>query len=452
MLFMYDQARDAFAAQEILLGNLKVTGPPTDIGSLFHGPLYYYFLSIFYGLGRGDPRMALFGIIITNLLAAIPFFILVQKTYSKKWVATVALLLYIASFEMVSYARWLSNPALVIPAISLWLLGLKQKNLVLTALGLGLCIQFQFFMLYLAPLTFVYFFLSGFPKKGRLKSFLVLVFLLSSFLMAEIKFKFQGILGLLAFFTRENSTGFDLIPRLNHYLESLRGLFVNNLFPPYPEVALILAALIILINIWGVKKFRGPIGFAFFILAGHFLVFLLSNTMHIFIGVGIGFAVILLTINAIYILSLKSKLLALVLLLVILSGNLYTIFTHQQSLFKVQKGMLLKDEMALVEKTYELAGNNQFSLNAVTNPYLYPTTWAYLYKKRPPFYRGLTPYTYAGQNVFPMSDQKRDLEFLVVEPEVGAADSWANQLIDAEKRRHDLKREFKFGELILLVF
>jgi len=270
--------------------------------------------------------------------------------------------------------------------------------------------------------------------------------------MAEIKFKFQGILGLLAFFTRENSTGFDLIPRLNHYLESLRGLFVNNLFPPYPEVALILAALIILINIWGVKKFRGPIGFAFFILAGHFLVFLLSNTMHIFIGVGIGFAVILLTINAIYILSLKSKLLALVLLLVILSGNLYTIFTHQQSLFKVQKGMLLKDEMALVEKTYELAGNNQFSLNAVTNPYLYPTTWAYLYKKRPPFYRGLTPYTYAGQNVFPMSDQKRDLEFLVVEPEVGAADSWANQLIDAEKRRHDLKREFKFGELILLVF
>jgi len=130
----------------------------------------------------------------------------------------------------------------------------KQKNLVLTALGLGLCIQFQFFMLYLAPLTFVYFFLSGFPKKGWLKSFLVLFFLLSSFLMAEIKFKFQGILGLLAFFTRENSTGFDLIPRLNHYLESLRGLFVNNLFPPYPEVALVLAALIILINILGAKK------------------------------------------------------------------------------------------------------------------------------------------------------------------------------------------------------
>jgi len=157
MLFMYDQARDAFQTQEILHGNLKLTGPPTDIPTLFHGPLYYYFLAPFYAAGRGDPRIALLGVILANLFAAIPFGILVQKTYNKKVLTFAGLALYLASFEVVSYARWLSNPAMVIPAISLWLLGLKLKKLPLIALGLGLCIQFQFFMIYLAPLSVLYY-------------------------------------------------------------------------------------------------------------------------------------------------------------------------------------------------------------------------------------------------------------------------------------------------------
>jgi hypothetical protein len=39
--FSYDQARDAFFAQDILNGDLKIVGPPTDIQGVFHGPLYY---------------------------------------------------------------------------------------------------------------------------------------------------------------------------------------------------------------------------------------------------------------------------------------------------------------------------------------------------------------------------------------------------------------------------
>ncbi|MDO8514865.1 MAG: hypothetical protein Q7S14_00020 [bacterium] len=189
--------------------------------------------------------------------------------------------------------------------------------------------------------------------------------------------------------------------------------------------------------------------FLLFIIFSHFLVFLVSGVSLTFISVGLLFPVILLVV---FILSKLPKKLAVLIILFIALHNIHQIINSNDSIFKVQPGMILKDEIALVNKTYEIANGRKFSLNTVTNPYLYPTLWAYLYKNHPPFYRGLTPYTYAGQNVFPMNDQKQELEFLIIEPEVGAANSWANQLIDAEKHRHDLKQEFKFGELTLLVF
>ncbi len=445
VLFTYDQARDLFMGESIRNGDFKLVGPPTDIPTLFHGPLYYYFLALF-----NRPESAFPAVIFLNLLSCIPLYLLAFSLFRSKFWAFMPVILFLVSFEMVSYARWLSNPAFVVPSMAIWLLGLRLKNLPLTALGLGLCIQFQFFMLYLLPLTIIYLIKS--PKKHLFKSLFLFFVLMSSFLAAEIKFNFQGVLGLINFFSRENTGNFDLINRFRHYFESLQNLFVNNLFPSYPITALSLAVFIALVNIFLHKKSREPAVFSLFLLAGHFLVFLFSDTMHIFIGVGMGFAVILLVANGIYILNKKSAILAGAMLMTVVFGNLYAIFQSKESLFKVQPGMILRNETALVSKTYEIAAGRQFSLNAVTNPYLYPTLWAYHYRKNPPFYRGLTAYTFAGQGVFIQNDQKQDLEFLIIEPEVGAAQSWANQLIDAEKRRHDLKQEYNFGKFTLLEF
>ncbi|MBI4035448.1 hypothetical protein HY383_00720, partial [Candidatus Daviesbacteria bacterium] len=40
--FGFDQARDAFAVQGILNGDLKIVGPPTANQIFHHGVLYYY--------------------------------------------------------------------------------------------------------------------------------------------------------------------------------------------------------------------------------------------------------------------------------------------------------------------------------------------------------------------------------------------------------------------------
>ena len=80
--FSYDQARDAFLSQEILAGNLKIVGPPTDLQVVFHGPLYYYVSALFYFFSK-DPRFVVVCFAILNILSAIPLGFLVYKNYCR---------------------------------------------------------------------------------------------------------------------------------------------------------------------------------------------------------------------------------------------------------------------------------------------------------------------------------------------------------------------------------
>ncbi len=230
ILFTYDQARDAFLAQEIWQGNLKLLGPPTDIAGVFHGPLYYYFLALLYGL-NSNPRFAILGIIFVNLLSAIPLYLLAKDMFKGKFWAWISIFLFAVSFEAVNYARWLSNPTLVIPAFSLYLLGLWRKNWVLIAIGLGVAIQAQLFMLYLLPVTVIYALL--FKPEIKTKSFLVAMGILgvfiSTFVLAEIKFNFQGIKGLLGFLGSHEGQTMSIANRIINYLQSLLKVWQNNL-------------------------------------------------------------------------------------------------------------------------------------------------------------------------------------------------------------------------------
>ncbi len=229
ILFTYDQARDALAAQEILKGDLKLVGPPTDIPGVFHGPLYYYFLALLYGLNN-DPRFAVLGVIFINLLSIVPLYLLAKDMFKSRLWAWVSVLFFAVSFEAVNYARWLSNPTLVVPAFSLYMLGLWKKNWILIAVGMGIAIQAQLFMLYLLPVTLIYFLL--FKPEIRNRNFFIalgiLTIFMATFVLAEIKFGFQGIHGLTGFFA-EHSETIDLTQRFLNYFVSLEKVFLNNL-------------------------------------------------------------------------------------------------------------------------------------------------------------------------------------------------------------------------------
>lgn len=207
-LFTYDQARDAFNVHEILTGHLKIVGPPTDLGGVFHGPLYYYYLAPWYLLGSGYPEWAMVAIIFANLVSVVPLYFLSKEIFQKRLWAWVSILLYIVSFESVNYGRWLSNPTLVIPAFASYILGLwqlvnkKSSGWLWVAVGLGVAIQSQLFMLYLLPITLIFTAFYRPPIKTRqfLVALVIFGLFMSTFLVSELKFNWQGVRGLMTYF------------------------------------------------------------------------------------------------------------------------------------------------------------------------------------------------------------------------------------------------------------
>lgn len=163
--------------------------------------------------------------------------------------------------------------------------------------------------------------------------------------------------------------------------------------------------------------------FLLFILATHFLVFLVSGVSLTFISVGIIFPAILLIIC---VLTKLPKKLATLIILFIVSHNIYKVVNSTDSIFKVQPEMNLQNEMKIVNKTYYFAAGREFSIDASTIPYRYPTLWAYLYKisgKPVPYYRGITAFDFAGKDTLIFSDATRSANFTIIEPRAMGNDS-----------------------------
>ena len=108
---------------------------------------------------------------------------------------------------------------------------------------------------------------------------------------------------------------------------------------------------------------------------------------------GVGIGVIVgggFLINEVY---KKTKILALIMLMLILFSNLTRIIDQSQKALvvdiKAQPGMKLSDEIDIVNKTYEYAGRDGFTIRTTSMPYKIQTVWAYLYQQY-----GLTKYGY----------------------------------------------------------
>ncbi len=166
ILFGYDQARDAYIASQITQGDLKILGPPVSFGGLYHGVLYYYFISIPYFLSQGNPLLPIFFISLLNI-SVIPLIYFIGKKFFNQKTGILAAIFYTISFDVIQYSNWLSNPSLAVPFSVLLYLGLllflftTKKNLgvILTALGYGLCFQSEFFLGYLIiPIIFLFFY------------------------------------------------------------------------------------------------------------------------------------------------------------------------------------------------------------------------------------------------------------------------------------------------------
>lgn len=120
--FYFDQGRDGLVIWDLIhKGELFLIGPTTGLAGIFRAPYYYYLISPFYFLGRGNPLVPAIFLVTLSTYAIYLIYRLGEKIHSKP-AGIIAALISTFSFYIAMAARWLSNPTpmLVLSMILVW--------------------------------------------------------------------------------------------------------------------------------------------------------------------------------------------------------------------------------------------------------------------------------------------------------------------------------------------
>ncbi len=392
--FAYDQARDAYASQEILTGDIKLIGPPsTFLSGLRHGVLFYYMAAPIYFLSSGNPEGLSIVLRLFNALGVIAIFFLALQLFNKK-TAYIAAFLFAISFEQTQYALFLGHPPLAILPLILFYYGLsqyflKQKSsgMILSTIGLGLAVQFHVGLIFLLPLPFIMLaiFYKSIPKTSpKIILFSVTAFLLtiSTFIIEAIKNNFLvyknfnvdaiGDGGSLTVINRLSGLDFTINRFINH----------NFIFQPVPFLSFLIV-IILFIAAYMLKKQRKSILFLLLWFIWGLLPYFLRPSVIYYYSMGTSLSLLII---AAYLLNtipkkLTSILVGLVLLFSISNGYLIKINNQYGPIRDItsQDGMILSDQKKIVDYTYNEANLQPFAVNALSIPFHVNTTWSYVY-------------------------------------------------------------------------
>src|SRR3989344_2419636 len=417
--FAYDQARDAFVAQQILNGDFKILGPSVSgVPGLYHGVLYYYVIAPFYLIGQGNPLFAAYGLSLINSLGVFIIFYFTYLITRKIAPSLLTALIYAVSYEVIQYSTWLSNPSIALIFVPLFYVGLykwlkdnSNIGVYLCGLSLGLSIQFNVSMAYhLAPLFFwLWINKNNILRKqiiGFLISFAISIF---TMILVEFKFGFKGIFGLLYLLLSKDevvaSTGLgDFIVI---FFNQLGKVLSNNIFP--------------LNAVWG-----GILGL---LLMLYVIVFWDRSKKKIF-----SWQLFIIS----YILSKE-----------------FAARTKGQTLFAIQPDLVLSKELGTLDYIYEKSEGKKFSINTLTSPLYINTLWSYLFNWYGqekygylPYWTGRDQVGQLGNNLDGPPDDV-DLHYFIIEPKEGIPEKYIIQAQEEEDSKSKLVEEVNFGEIII---
>lgn len=455
--FYYDQARDAFEAYAIWNhDHIKIIGPATDIPGLYHGVAWYYLLAVIYALSNNNPQTV--GIFMFPLLFVSSLFcyLLTKKITGDKNISAIATVLYIFSPLFQLTTRWLSNPSPVLvltPLVLLFLFSyIKTKNvraLFLAGLCMGFIIQFELgflFLLISIPLYFAFYRLRILSIFYFIAGFIIAT---STFLLAEMQFKFRGVLSLLTYFQSSNhNLSFQSV------LQKLSS-FLHITFFPIPTSIVVLFLIIFFVFLFmAIKKKEKGLSFLLLWMVSLPIYLLMNsgftNSFFLFLPYAMP-GIIIFTIIAVKTIKNRAALYGLVAIIVILQINFNIQLIQEKKMpLTVQRGMTLQDEKKVIDYTYSQSGNKPFTINSLTSPLYINTTWAYLYQ----FY-GLPKYNYLpywdGRNQegllgnLPEKKHATKKRFFIIEPSEGINEFFIKEGLEGENGQSKITSEKQIG-------
>ncbi len=468
--FGYDQARDAFIAQDILLkGDLKILGPSSDIHGLHHGVLYWYLISPFYAFSYGGVFAVKLFVILVGLFAIPLIYVLAKKIFNNFWIAVISAFLIAVSYEAVLYSHWLSNPSFAFVTILLSFLFLwmyvKENfkyGLFATAFFWGLSVQFEIFLLYQAAVFFIILVLyRKINVKDIFISFIIFIFAISPLLIGEVKFGYSGALGVLSFFTGYAGERGQTISEMGLRAgDKLFKIPYYNFLSSFGVSFVFTLILLIVSTIYSILLKDKRVTFLLLWFIFPVVLFFTGSTNIYFVFIGSAIPLSILTAFYLHELFIKKKayLSCALFLLFVLGSNIYLLYENKgkgEILFSVQQGMVYDTQTKMLDFMYEEAGGKPFRINTITNPLFINTTWSFLFDSYGrktygymPFYWGYPQNGQFGENVVYSKDFKgsQDLIFLIHEPSDGIPDFYKNGIIKFENTRSKVIKTKKFGE------
>lgn len=477
LIFFYDQARDAVHANNIANGDLMIFGPSASgtNDTFYHGAIWYYFLAPWYAISA-DPQNAVNALVVLSSLYLVVIFYLAKKILKSPTGALIVTILMAFSSLVTTNVTWISNPSLVyffFPPFIYFAYRYWQKmslwHFILTALFLGLLIQAAISQAYWGILLIIIF-VRHFREPGKWKTLVAggatLLLSTSSMILVQALLIKRGILtfqGLRDFNTKPITTSLNdaLLGILNVYGTTL----ARSLFPAFLVASFLL---IVVMLIWYCRKKTSNRNF--FLVVGAvpliFLTIVFRNSPHSLAGFEFVLYLVLIDLAIALKKSWGIKIVLSVSLLIFIVMNSYQLFSvreHRSYLNSIQKGVVLADQLELIDETYRRAAYQPFTFSANTVPSFVNVTWHYLYSWYGKEKYGYTPiFIGPSQLGYPHYGLIEETEnyvlpyathFTIMEPDTGLDPRLETKFLEEQYRLAGTPSAgIRFSELQLLVY
>lgn len=271
MMFLGDEGRDALMIQRILVEHdFPLLGPPTSVGNIYLGPLYYYMMAIPMAIWWLNP-VAATGMVALIGVATVGLIYYLARNWFGVVPAILSATLYTISPVNIIYSRssWNPNPAPFFALLAIaGLYRARQSNnfywWILTSMALAAAVQMHYLALLLVPI-FGLFWLFEYLHRAHYQNFLlgtilgVVAFLLfmSPLAIFDFKYNFLNSRAMISMFSGNSTTlSFSILDKISKLVDIYQSKLISRYLTGGQVVLSWLISLLVLIPLFLIIKKR----------------------------------------------------------------------------------------------------------------------------------------------------------------------------------------------------
>lgn len=272
MTFLGDEGRDAIIIKRLLVEHdLPFIGPPTSVGNMYLGPLYYYMMAIPMAIFWLNPVSAAAMVAVIGAVTVFLIYYLAKRWFGNLG-ALVAAFLYAISPVNIIYSRssWNPNPAPFFALLAMFGLFTARSSrnfrwFILVGAALAFVVQMHYLAFILLPIfgLFWLYELRGQIKENKYRYFksgtviavITFLLLMSPLALFDLRHNFMNFRAISAFFSqRETTVNLNAANSISRTLPLYQDKLVGRYLTAENEVATpVIALLIILASFISIK-------------------------------------------------------------------------------------------------------------------------------------------------------------------------------------------------------